>query len=222
MIMNQRLLAAIFIVWSLAACTQATISAPAETVALVQTATLTQTISPVCGIPTVRITPKVTATPQNFSLIEADEVSTLIAQFHPGVCAGLNLAHQTPAPADYMLPAKLTFTEVDALPDPNAWIIREIASNLDDSRQALISCQPDHCVDTIYIRDNDTGQVHIVDFNAMGWRPIQWLIWLNQDTFLVAQSANPHHGLFVAINVRTQSYEYYGLASDCVPSNLTP
>jgi len=222
--------AAWVLILALAGCTPAAGPFPGAATTPPQTAPLVQIMTggpgatpapPGGGSPTAWITPKMTATPLNFNLEEVDAVRTLIHQFHPGICSGLNLARLTPPPEDWMLPARLTFTEVAAAPDPQAWIIIEIADNLDGSRQALIACRPDHCVDVIYVRDNTTGEIQMVDFEAMSWRPIQWLIWLNPDTFLVAQSANPHQGLFVAINVRTQSYEYYGPASDCPPSAPT-
>ena len=208
----------LFIVFILAACTSSIIPVPTKTSVSLQTITPV----PPTLTPTLWITPKVTATPRNIALSKKGEINSLIKQLHLGICPGSNLAIETPPPVDVPPPSKLEFTEIRTLPNPKSYYVSEIADNIDNSRQALIACEPDNCVDNVYVKDNKTGKAYKVYFGTMTWRPLQWLTWVNKDTFIVAQSSNPHYGLFVAINFDKQAYEYYGMASECLQSTPTP
>lgn len=210
--MNAKLLVVVlFVVFILVACAPATTAVSTETVAPTQTSTPIF-LSP---IPNSWAISAVTATPLNLELENKGEIDSLIEQLHPGICTGINLAIFTPPPIDVPPPAKLEFTEIITPPDQQSHYLSEIADNIDNSLQAYIACDPNKCVDNIYVRNNKTKKVYKADFGTLPNRPLQWLIWVNRDTFIVAQSSNPHYGLFVAINFTKQEYVYYGMAMEC-------
>jgi hypothetical protein len=198
----------------LVSCAPATISIPTET------AIPSQTFTPVPPTPTPTwwVTPAVTATPLNLVLSTKGEIDSVIEQLHYGICTGSNLAILTPPPIDVPPPSKLKFTEMETPPNQNSYYVSEVADNIDNSRQAFIACEPEKCVDNVYVKDNKTGKVFEIYFGAQTQRPLQWLAWVNKDTFIIAQSSNPHYGLFVAINFDKQQYEYYGMAYECLPT----
>jgi hypothetical protein len=198
-------------IFMLAACTTATMPAPNETAISSQT----PTSIPPSATPTFWVTPAITATPLNMALSERGEIDSLIEQLHPGICTGDNLALLTPPPIDVPPPTKLEITQVDTPPDPSSHYVSEIADNIDSSLQAFIACEPEKCVDSVYVKNNEIGKVYRVYFGGLTYRPLQWLTWVNKDTFIVAQSSNPHYGLFVAINFNKREYVYYGMARDC-------
>jgi len=195
----------------LAACTPKTIPAITETV------TPSQTSTPIIPTPTPTwwLIPAVTATPLNLALSEKGEIDSLIEQLHPGICTGNNLAILTPPPIDVPAPSKLEITEVSTSPNQQTHYVSAIADNIDGSLQAFIACEPEKCEDYVYVKNIKTGTVYSVDFGTLTYRPLMWLIWVNKDTFIVAQSSNPHYGKIVAINFNAQEYVYYGMAGDC-------
>ena len=201
--------------------------APVNTAVPTTITTLPQTATSISPTPTATwwMTPAITATPLNIVLAKDTEIRNVIMQLHPTLCAGANLAIETPPPQDVPAPYPLKFVEVNDPPDPNSYYFEEIADNSDNSRRAFIACKPEKCQDDVYVKDNQTDTVYKIGFGAMSWRPIQWLTWINKDTLLFTQSSNPHYGLIVAINVDKQEYQYYGMASDeyqCVSSTPTP
>ena len=205
------IVAVLFVVFILVACSPATIPAPTET------ATPSQTSTPIPPSPTPTwwMIPAVTATPLNLALNNKGEIDSLIEQLHSGICTGNNLAILTPPPIDVPPPSKLKFTEINTPPNQYSHYVSAIADNIDNSLQAYIACEPEKCVDNVYVKNNKTGKVYEVYFGAQTTRPLQWLAWANKDTFIIAQSSNPHYGLFVAINFNKQEYVYYGMAMEC-------
>ncbi len=208
------IITATFVISVLVACTP--VSPPAVT-AHAETATPSQTSTPILPSPTPTwwVTPRITATPLNLELSKKGEIDTLIEQLHPGICTGPNLAILTPPPIDVPPPAKIEITEINPPPNQYSHYVSEIAENIDHSLQAYIACDPEKCVDNVYVKENKTGKVYRVYFGTVTWRPIQWLTWANKDTFIAAQSSNPHYGLFVAINFNKREYVYYGMAMEC-------
>lgn len=196
----------------LVACSQATLIAPTETIIPLQTS---RPIPPSLT-PTWWVTPAVTATPLDLVISEKNEIDSLIEQLHPGICAGINLAILTPPPNDVPSPSKLQITEIGTPPNQQSHYVSAIADNIDHSLQAYIACEPKKCVDHVYVKNNDTGKVYQVDFGTLTYRPLMWLIWVNKDTFIIAQSSNPHYGKIVAINFDKQEYVYYGMAGECL------
>lgn len=199
----------LIIVCILGACVPATLHTPTDT------AFPSQTSIPPSSTPTWWMTPVITATPLNLILNEKDEIRLLIEQLHPSICTGYNLAILTPPSIEVPPPTTLEITEVVIFPDQYTHYVSAIADNIDNSLQAYIACEPEKCVDSVYVKDNDSGRVYKVYFGNIEYRPLQWLHWINKDTFIVAQSSNPHYGLFVAINFNKREYVYYGMAMEC-------
>jgi len=220
---KHKIVFAILVIIVLAGCTSGspTVS-PTPVATKTAVPMLSFTPAPPTLTPTLWITPEITATPLNLVLSIQGEIDSLIEQLHPGLCLLPNLAIETPPPVDVPSPYELEFTQIETPPNPNSHYVSEIAINIDHSREAFIACEPEHCVDNVYVKDNETGEVYEVNFGAMPWRPLQWLIWVNEDTFIVAQSSNPHYGLFVAINFTRQEYEYFGMAYECLQVTPTP
>ena len=77
-------------------------------------------------------------------------------------------------------------------------------------------------MNNVYLKDNENGKVYEVYFGAMPRRPLESLIWVNKNTFMVAQSLNPYYELFVAISFDKQEYEYYGMTYECLQSTPAP
>ena len=205
------ILSVLVVLCVLVACAPVTIPAPTETPVPTQTSSLI----PPSPTPTWWLIPAVTATPLNLALSERGEIDSLIEQLHPGICTGNNLAILTPPPIDVPPPSKMEITEISLPPNPQSHYVSAIADNIDNSLQAYIACEPEKCVDYVYVKNNETGKVYKVDFGTLTYRPLQWLNWVNKDTFIVAQSSNPHYGLFAAINFNKQEYVYYGMAMEC-------
>ena len=191
--------------------------APAAIPVSTETALPTTTFTPVTPTPTPTwwVTPAVTATPLDLTLTTKGKIDSIIEQLHPGICTGINLAALTPPPRDVPPPPALTLTEIEVSPNPESHYVSEIADNLDKSRQAFIACDPEKCVDVLYIKESKTGKVYEINFGIMPWRPIQWLTWINKDALVVAQSSNPHYGLMAIIDFNKQEYVYYGMAMEC-------
>jgi hypothetical protein len=113
----------------------------------------------------------------------------------------------------------LKFTEISALPEPSPDYINERADNIDKSRTAFAIGELG-AVGNLYVEDNNTGKVYKINFGADDSRPLDWLQWINKDTFTVAQQGHSASQI-VAINVEKQKYEYYGMTSGC-PSTPIP
>jgi hypothetical protein len=45
---------------------------------------------------------------------------------------------------------------------------------------------------------------------------LQWLVWLNRDTFLIIQSLSPHTGVVAAIDFTHQKFVHYGMGFECM------
>lgn len=210
----------LLVTFSLAACAPATQVIPSETV------TPSQAFTPIPPTPTPTwwMTPEITATPLDLVLDTNTNIRDVIMQLHPDMMAGMNIAILTPPPRD-VPPSPLEIIEVNDPPDPNSYYFEEIADNIDNSRRAFVACKPDKCVDNLYIRDNQTGRVYVIDFGAMTWRPIIWLSWINKDTLIFGQSSSPHYARILAIDFPRKVYQYYGMACDqyqCPQSTPTP
>lgn len=202
----------LFNAFILVACS--TISTPIPT----GSPTSIQTFSPVP--PTLTPSPTVswviTATPLNLSSGQNGEIVSILDQIHPYLCLrdAYNLVTLTPPPIEMHLPT-LRFTEITALPAPRPRDTNERADNIDNSRTALIGCQPGNC-GKLYLIDHQTDKFYEVDFGATTDRPLDWLQWINKDVVTVTQQGHLWINI-VAINVRKQQFEYYGMSPGCAP-----
>jgi hypothetical protein len=209
----------------LAACQSVTpapvpIENPSPTTMPALTSTLLPSITP-SPTATWWMTPEITATPLNATIHTNKEMVSVIKSLHPDECIGPNDLKLTSG--DVPVPSPVKLIEVDQLPDPNIYYVEEIAVNIDSSRQAVVACMPDKCVDNVYVKDNKTDKVYEIDWGRMPWRPIQRLIWINEDILMFGQSSNPHYGAIIAINFAKKEYQYFGMASDgCSQSTPTP
>lgn len=161
------------------------------------------------------VTPRVTATPQDFDLKNDDVISEFVRKSHPGVCPAINLV-KNPEPDFMPPPPAVTVSEVAAFPDTRSYYVSEMADNSDGTLRAAIACTGEHCVDNVYVRNQKSGKVYIVNFGAEQGRPLQWLVWLNRDTFLIIQSFSPHTGLIAAIDFTHQKFMHYGMGFECM------
>jgi hypothetical protein len=114
----------------------------------------------------------------------------------------------------------LKFIEISTLPNPNLGYINEQADNIDKSRTAFAMPAP-RAVGNLYVKDNKTETLYQVDFGADGSHPLDWLRWINRDTFIVAQQGHLWT-LIVAINVEKQEFEFYGMTTHCPMATATP
>ncbi|BCY16491.1 hypothetical protein hrd7_03400 [Leptolinea sp. HRD-7] len=161
------------------------------------------------------ITSRVTATPQNFDLQNDDEITEFVRKSHPGMCPAINLV-ENPEPDFMPPPPAVTVSEVAAFPDTRSFDVSEMADNSDGTLRAVIACEGERCVDNIYVKNQKTGKVYIVNFGAEQGRPLQWLVWLNRDTFLIIQSLSPHTGLVAAIDFTQRKFVHYGMGFECM------
>jgi hypothetical protein len=174
--------------------TPASTPIPSAVPTIVPTSVPTPTLTP-----TVLITPKITATPIVAMINTDDDLKRLVKQIYPMPCIAYNFAK---APlSDVNHASKLNFIEVNIQPDPKHYWVSEIADNADGSCQAFVACRPEFCQDKIYVQDDETRKVYEIDWEArMPWRPIQWVTWINNDTFTFLQSSNPDQALMIVIN----------------------
>ena len=160
-------------------------------------------------------TPRVTATPQDFELNNDDVISAFVRKSHPGVCPAINLV-ENPEPDFMPPPPAVSTSEVAAFPDTRSYYVSEIADNSDGTLRAAIACTGERCVDNVYVRNQQSGKVYLVNFGAEQGRPLQWLVWLNRDTFLIFQSFSPHTGLVAAIDFTHEKFVHYGMGFECM------
>ena len=197
---------------------------PTENPSTITVPALTSTLS-LSNVPSPTATwwqtPEITATPLNAAIHTDKEMVSVIKSLHPDECLGPNDIKRTSGAVP--IPSALKLFEVDQLPDPTKYYVEEIAVNIDGSRRAVVACLPDKCVDDVFVKDNKTDKVYELDWGRMPWRPIQRLIWINEDILMFGQSSNPHYGAIVAINFASKEYQYFGMASDgCSQSTPTP
>jgi hypothetical protein len=213
--------AALFVVLILVGCASATIATPTKTATITPTSThVPPTSTPT---PTPTIWWSINATPLNLLSRNNDEIISIIDQLHPYLCVGsksnLLLANPTSIePAMQVYP--VNFVEISTLPKPNSGYINEQADNIDKSRTAF-AMPALRAVGNLYVKDNKTGTIYQVDFGATTDRPLDWLRWINRDTFIVAQQGYLWTKI-VAINVEKQEFEYYGVTSGCPMATPTP
>jgi hypothetical protein len=205
------LLAALIIV----ACTPAINTISTSTA----TAIPSQTFTVAAPTPTATwwITPQITATPMNLPTNTDDEMIGILQKTHSNECFGQN-------EIDQRSPSSLKFNEINELPDSSVYYVEEIADNINNSRKAIVACMPDKCVAYVYVKDNVTSKVYQIDWGGrINWRPIQRLIWIDQDVLLFDQSANPHFGHILVIDVAQKEFKYFGMSSEqCLQSTPTP
>lgn len=165
--------------------------------------------------PEEMITPRITATPQDLDLQNDEVIKEFVRKSHPGVCPAINLV-ENPEPDFMPPPPAVTVSEVAAFPDTRSYYVSEIADNSDGTLRAAIACTGERCVDNVYVRNQQSGKAYIVNFGAEQGRPLQWLVWLNHDTFLIFQSFSPHTGLVAAIDFAHEKFVHYGMGFECM------
>ena len=200
----------------LVACAPKSIPAPTET------ATPFPTSTPVPQTSTPTVEWLQVATPLDLSYNTSDEIISIMDEVYPGNCIkerkNLLTANPTPVESAAQIPS-LTFTEITTLPEPKPNSYNERADNIDDSRTAIVSCQPGDC-SKIYITDNTTKKSY--EIRMGGWSgPYWYLHWINKDTVTFVQEGH-FMSLVVAINVDKQQFEYYGNIPGCPNTTATP
>jgi hypothetical protein len=163
------------------------------------------------------------ATPLNLSYSTSDEIVLVIDELFPGNCIKNwgNLLTVNPTPIEPpMQVSSLVFTEISAFPEPNPNYFNERADNIDNSRTAVVGCQPRDC-SKLYVKDNKLGKFYEIKFGATTDRPLGYLHWINKDTIVVVQEGHLWT-LIVAINVDKQKFEYYGMTPGCPRASPTP
>ena len=200
----------------LVACTPKSIPVPTETVIPFPISTL------VPQTPTSTAEWHEVATPLDYSYSTNDEIISIMDDVYPGNCINkrenLLTANPTPIESAAQIPP-LTFIEVTTLPEPKPNYYNERANNIDNSRTALVACQPGDC-SKIYIADNITKKSYEVRMS--GWSgPYWYLHWINKDTVTFVQQGH-FMSLVVAINVDKQQFEYYGNIPGCPTTTPTP
>jgi hypothetical protein len=205
----------LLIAFIMVACTPAIKNIPTSTATVIPTQTYTA-VAPTLTA-TWWMTPQITATPMNLATNTDDEVVGILQKIHPYECFGQNEIDPTSL-------SSLKFNEINELPDSSVYYVEEIADNVNNSRKAIVACMPDKCVDYVYVKDNVTSKAYQIDWGGrMDWRPIQRLIWIDQDVLLFDQSANPHFGYILVIDVAQKEFKYFGMSSDqCLQSTPTP
>ena len=202
----------LFVAFIMVACTPATKTISTSTATIMPS----QTFTVIASTPTATwwLTPQITATPMNLAINTDDEIIGMLQKIHPHECFGQNETD----------PTSLKFNEINEMPDSSVYYVEEVADNINNSRRAIVACVPDKCVDFVYVKDNVTGNVYQIDWGGrMDWRPIQRLIWIDQDVLLFDQSANPHFGHIFVIDVAQKEFKYFGMSSDrCLQSTPTP
>ena len=155
--------------------------------------------------PTARTwpTPKVTATALTATINTDGELESLIEQIYPFCIGQLNDANSSALYA----PSHLQFIKSEILLDPEKIWISEVADNLDDTLQAFVACEVELCHPQIYVRKSATGEVYEIDWEfRMPWRPINQIIWINNDLLAFYQSANPYAGTIKVISFSKKEY----------------
>lgn len=141
----------------------------------------------------------ITATPIKQEFASDGELKTLMHQIYPYPCMSYNYANEPLSAVNHA--STLAFIEADVQPDPQKYWVSEVADNVDGTRTAFVACSPEFCQEKIYVQDNSTKKVFEVDWDArMPWRPIQWITWVNNDTLVFLQSANPDHAMVLAVD----------------------
>lgn len=160
------------------------------------------------------VTPKITATPVAAIVKTSDDLYNLLKKLYPMYpCIGYNYANSSSPQAI----SNLEFIEVDVQPEPKSYWVSEVADNFEKSRQAFVACEPESCQDKIYVKFEQTEKVYEVDWEwRMPWRPIQLVIWINNDILEFFQSSNPEQGQIIVINVEKREYLYTAIV---IPDN---
>ena len=194
----------------LGAC-QSTASVLLSTETLLPIETATATLVPaVIDTPTptatVMITPMITATPIVARIDSIADLDHLIHEIYSYPCIGFNFAE---FPSADLQPSRLEFIDTNIQPDSKLYWVSEIADNVDHSRQAFVACDPTLCQDKIYVKVFNTTEEYEINWDArLPWRPIQDVTWINNNILAFFQSANPDHGLIVAVDVDRRKILY--------------
>ena len=185
---------------------------PTETYFFTATPHFTFTPSQSATFRIPEITPKITATPISAEIDTEEDLNLIIRkQIYPYPCFGYNFAKSPLTDVNHA--SELYFVKVDVQPNPQKYLVEEIADNANGSRKAWVACDnADHCEDKIYVQDNKSKEVYEITWeDQMFWRPIQWITWINNDILTLLQSANPDHALVMAINIEKREVLYQGI-----------
>jgi len=171
----------------------------------------------------ILITPEVTATPIYEFIGSKDDLERLVRNLYTwwSPCIGQNFAEISPeTPLSY----SIEFVEVAVQPNPQEYWISEIADNIDKSLQAFVACDPEFCQDKIYVLDIETKKVYEIKWETQfPWRPIESVIWINENILAFYQSINPQRAQIVVVDIDERKYLYHAFVfPDYFCSTITP